>query len=67
MTSLHKMIAIILIWIVCGGVLAVLISRTAVFPMDTAPFVLIVSLILGAATVATYFITRSTDVGKAGY
>ena len=67
MTSAHKLIAIIFVWIVSGGVLTVVFSSTAVFGMEGTPLTVIAVLVLAAAVAATFFITRSTEGGKMNF
>lgn len=64
MTSFHKLIAIVIIWIVCGGVLTVLFSNASIAFISGSLMVVLSVLILAAAVIATYFITRSNQALK---
>lgn len=63
MTSAHKLIAVVLIWIVCGGVLTIMFTTAYMTFISGTLMVVFSILFLAAAVIATYFITRSnTDL-----
>lgn len=64
MTSAHKLIAIALIWIVCGGVMTVLFMSAGVTFVSGGLLVVISLLILASALAATYLVTRSVPDQK---
>lgn len=64
MKSHHKLIALAIIWIVIGGLLAVFFINVALYRIDNAMMVIVTVLVLAAAVTATYLVTRSPEQEK---
>lgn len=64
MTSHHILIALAIIGIVIGGLLAISFINVALYRIDNAMMVIFAVLVLAAAVTATYLVTRSPDQEK---
>jgi hypothetical protein len=58
MTSAHKLIAIILIWIVCGGIMTVMFMSGGINFLGGWLLLLLSLLIMAAAVAGTYVVAR---------
>lgn len=58
MTSLHRLIAIVLIWIVAGGTLVSMFSVSFLGALSAPVIVLLTAVIMGGAAYATAALAR---------
>lgn len=59
MTSLHRLIALVIVWICAAGALAVLFESIFLNHMEPGGLIVITAIITAGAVTATYFLIRT--------